>query len=217
MDGRRSIARIADVIRASGADIACLQEVEQRVTVTGYRDQPRRLARLLGMHTEFQAAMTLPLYKFGNLILTRYPVLRVTRHALTSAGEPRGLLEAQLQSEVGTLSVFCTHWGLNAQERLIQAAETADIVNASAPPRVICGDLNETPDCAAVQSLILKTGLRDLALAAVAPEPTFPSDAPRVRIDYILAGPEVEASDMRVIDSLASDHRPVAVVLTRGC
>ena len=211
MDGRRSVERIADVIRSSGAEIACLQEVEQRFGWRGSRDQPKRLAELLGMQAEFHRTLSLKVYDFGNLVLSSYPIASSTRHVLTSTGEQRGLLEVQIDTEQGPLSVFCTHWGLNSEERLVQAHETAAIVNASAFPRIICGDLNDTPDSAAVQSLISQAGLCDLAAVAGSAEPTFPSDNPSARIDYILASPEIAVQRAFVIESLASDHRAAGV------
>lgn len=215
-DGRRSVGRIADVIRSSGADIACLQEVEQRLGWRGSRDQPNRLARLLGMQAEYHRTLSLKVYDFGDLILSRCPIASSTRHALTSTGEQRGLLEVEVDTEQGPLSVFCTHWGLNSEERLVQAHETAAIVNASAFPRIICGDLNDTPDSPAVQFLVSQAGLCDLAAVAGSADPTFPSDNPSARIDYILASPEIAVQRAFVIESLASDHRAAGVEVERA-
>lgn len=211
-DGRKSLRRIAEVIRESGADIACLQEVEQRVR----SDQPKRLGELLTMHAEFQAALRLKVYNFGNLILSRYPVIESARHCLTSAREQRGVLEVRLSTDLGPLSVLCTHWGLNADERMAQARETALLLNTCASPKVLCGDLNEADDCVAVHTLIDATGLVDITVQAGPVELTFPSDNPRARIDYILASPNLVASDVRVISSLASDHRPVVATVGRA-
>ncbi len=210
-DGRKSLRRIAEVIHESGADIACLQEVEQRVR----SDQPRRLGELLEMRAEFLAALRLKFYNFGNLVLTRYPVISSTRHFLTSEREQRGVLEVHLETHLGPLSVFCTHWGLNADERVVQAHETAALLNACDPPKILCGDLNETDDCAAVRTLINDAGLVDLAPQTGPVELTFPSDQPRFRIDYIVASLDIVVSEAGVICSLASDHRPVVVTVGR--
>lgn len=209
MDGRKSLRRVAEVIRESGADIACLQEVEQRVR----SDQPRRLSQMLEMNAEFQAALCLKLYSFGNLILSRYPVMEAARHYLTSVREQRGVLEVRLDTDFGPLTVFCTHWGLNADERVAQARETAALVNACSSPRILCGDLNEGFDGAAVRTLIAEAGLVDLAVQTESTGLTFPSDHPRARIDYLLATPMPQSVEVMVIDSQASDHRPVVATL----
>ena len=216
MDGRRFVKRIADVIRSSGADIACLQEVEQRVGWRGSGDQPKRLAELLGMQAEYHRTLSLKLYDFGNLILSRYPITSSARYPLTSMGEQRGLLEVVVDTGRGPLSVFCTHWGLSAEERIVQSRETAAIVSASAFPKVVCGDLNDTPDSDSVRSLISQAGLRDLAAGSGAAEATYPSDNPRARIDYILSSPELTARRAFVVDSPASDHKAAGAEVEQG-
>ncbi len=209
IDDIPSVERIADTIRSSQADIVCLQEVEQWDAGVGFGDQPAELARLLEMHAEFHGILPLPHYRYGIAILTRYPVLQSDRYLLPSVGEQRGMIRVQLSSEQGDLSVFCTHWGLNGEERIKQAGETAAAINATAGPKILCGDLNETADHAAVSTLISLTGVCDLAMEAGHAEFTFPSDTPDCRIDYMLASRELTASKLTVVNSQASDHRPV--------
>jgi endonuclease/exonuclease/phosphatase family metal-dependent hydrolase len=38
---------------------------------------------------------------------------------------------------------------------------------------------------------------------------TFPATTPRTRIDYVLISPDLRAAAAVVVDSRASDHRPV--------
>ncbi|MHB1460209.1 MAG: endonuclease/exonuclease/phosphatase family protein [Armatimonadota bacterium] len=209
IDDIRSVERIVDTIRSSQADIVCLQEVEQWEPGVGFGNQPADLARLLAMHVEFHGILTLPHYRYGIAILTRYPVVQSDRYLLPSVGEQRGMIRVQISTEQGDLSVFCTHWGLNGEERIKQAGETAAAINATTGPKIICGDLNETADHAAVSTLISLTGLRDLAIESGHAEFTFSSDTPDCRIDYMLASRELTASNVTVINSQASDHRPV--------
>ena len=49
LDGRVDLERIAAVIRASGADLVGLQEVDRGVRRTGGVDMPAELARLTGL------------------------------------------------------------------------------------------------------------------------------------------------------------------------
>ena len=83
----------------------------------------------------------------------------------------------------------------------------------------MAGDLNADPDRAPVRSLV-DAGLVDAwAAAGTGPGHTIPANAPRRRIDYVLAGPGVTVVEAAVLDDLGpamaglSDHRPVLAVL----
>jgi len=206
MDKRRSIARIADAIRASGAQVVCLQEVHQRLPWSRLLDQPRWLGERLGMTFAFQRNISFGVGGFGNAVLARADITGTRSHRLTSTGEQRGLLRVDLNTTVGPLSVFCTHLGLDPEERIVQAREVAAVVNSTAGPKVLCGDFNEDVETAAVQSLLASTGLVD---AAAGGPPTFSSSRPVQRIDLILCDPSIGISAASVVRTTASDHLPV--------
>lgn len=210
-DNVRSLNRIVDVIRSSGADIVCLQEVDLRMIRTMFVDQPRWLEKHLNMQSVYQRNFVMGFGGMGNLILSRYPLVEATPHALSSRLEQRGLLEVIIDTPEGRLSVFCTHWGLSGEERKTQASETAAILNASKSPVILCGDFNESSIEPALASIISASNLTDLVSEVIEPEPTFPSNDPKVRIDYVLGSPQIKASSASFIDSPASDHRAVLV------
>lgn len=211
IDRRRSLTRIAKVLRDSEADVACLQEVDQRLPRSRFVDQAKWLGDHLGMGFVFQRNLSMALGGFGNLILTRYPIIGTHALSLTSFDEQRGLLLVEMETPLGRLNVFCTHWGLSADERVVQSAETAAFLNASSSPKILCGDLNDTEESPSVAGLISSAGLRDLAAEAGVIERTFPSSDPMARIDYVLGSECLGAVTAAVIDSPASDHRAVAV------
>lgn len=208
MDGRRSVRRIAGVVRECGADIVCLQEVHQRLLWSGFRDQPRLLARYLGYEVLFRRNLNIGIGGFGNAILSSLPIEFFAHHPLTSRGERRGALEARFTTGRGPLTVFCTHFGLHEGERAVQAQELTEITGCSPPPRIVCGDFNEEPYAPAVSRLIESASLVDAASRA---GPTFDSVNPRYRIDLILCDPGLKILSARVPDTQASDHRPVVV------
>lgn len=210
MDGRRSTVRIAEAVRAHGPDIVCFQEVHQRLPWSGLIDQPRRLVRLLGMPVVFQRNLDFGVGGYGIAIASAFPVLETKRHLLPSDKEQRGALEVRLEvPAVGALTVFCTHWGLNGDERAAQAAALAERVNAAPGPVIVCGDLNEGPDAPAVSALLAGTGLRDAD--AEQNRPTFPAGSPSGRIDYVLYTKGLHLTSIEIDSSLASDHYPVRV------
>lgn len=214
LDGRRDTARIADCVRALDVDIACFQEVHQRLPWSGWINQPGIFAQRLGMRFVFQKCVRLPWGGYGLGIATRLPVQSITRHRLASRGESRGALRVQVATAHGPLSVFSTHWGLSAGERAAQAAQMAGWVRDCPHPVVVCGDLNDVPEAGYVQSLIEETGLRDAGQTLN--EPTYPSDAPRARIDVVLHAQQWRADHVETLPSLLSDHLPLVADFSYG-
>jgi endonuclease/exonuclease/phosphatase family metal-dependent hydrolase len=124
IDGRVDLARTAAVVRAMDADVVCLQEVA--VNHPGLpggagEDQPARLRELLpGYAMAFGAGSDLPDGQggrrlFGELVLSRLPVLQVFRHLLPFPPDPavpgmqRVALEVVVEAPFGALRAVTTH------------------------------------------------------------------------------------------------------------
>lgn len=207
MDGGWSTERIADVVLEQAPDIVCLQEVHQRLPQSRFVDQPGRLQKALGLPVVFQANLRLGVGGYGLALVSRYPVNTVGNHLLPSVREQRGALEVSLTTPQGSLTVFCTHWGLNGAERERQAARLAELVLAVPGPVLVCGDFNENSDAAGLGLLLSQTGLQDADAAKK--RLTYPADTPAARIDYILASPSLSLQGIFPVNSLASDHLPL--------
>jgi len=204
-EDRQFLAKIGDIIRTSHADIACLQGVVQRFGHMGRLfGQSKWLGERLGMGFVYQANESIV---SGNLLLTKYKVLNTNAYSITIGG----LLEALLSTPVGLLSVFCTQWGDDADVRIKQASETAEILNSCPNARILCGDLGEPESGQAVRKLIDEAGLVDLMALGGCNLPTFPSSAPNIRRDYILGAGSFSVAEARVVDSQVTDHKPVVV------
>jgi endonuclease/exonuclease/phosphatase family metal-dependent hydrolase len=178
-DGRVDLARIVRVARAmDDFDVLCLQEVASNYEVLGAGDQPAELAALLpGFTPVFRPAIDAPAAgrAFGNMILSRLPVLQVFNHFLPRPAEPgvrsmqRHALEAVVEAPSGPLRVVTTHLEYySAAHRVAQiealaaldrqtAARTAlreergaDAGPYETLPRpasgLFCGDFNFEPD-----------------------------------------------------------------------
>lgn len=97
LDGRVDLARIAAVAREFDPDVLCLQEVAANhpgLPGGAAMNQPEWLAGLfLGYEAAYGAGSDLPdglggRRQFGNLILSRRPILQVFRHLLPWPAEP---------------------------------------------------------------------------------------------------------------------------------
>lgn len=149
IDGRVDLARIAAAAREQDVDVLCLQEVA--VNHPGLpggapMHQPEWLAGLfLGYESIYGIASDLPdglggRRQFGNLILSRRPILQVFRHLLPWPADPavpsmqRAALEAVIEAPGfpgGALRVITTHLEYySALQRTAQVAALRDICAA---------------------------------------------------------------------------------------
>jgi len=213
MDNLHSIERIVDVIRCAGAQIVCLQEVDQCLTRSASIDQPAVFAQALEMNVAFQGNLKMDTGWYGIAILTSYEIMHELNHHLTSKDEPRGALEIGINTPEGKLTVFCTHFGLEPDEREIQAGELAALVNSTEGPKIVCGDFNEEAGDAGVARLMKSASLID---ADPNGSLTFDSINPACRIDMILCSPDINIESVSVIESQASDHLPLVAELYLG-
>jgi endonuclease/exonuclease/phosphatase family metal-dependent hydrolase len=228
-DGVLDLDRTVEVIRRSGADVVGLQEVDVHwADRSEFRDQARALARALRMRVFFAPIYDLPpategapRRRYGPAVLSRYPVVRAENHELTrmssqdgSTVPMPGFAEAVVLVRGVPVHVYCTHLDYRPDPavRAVQVAETLEILAADRPGanQVLLGDLNAEP--AAPELAPLWTVLEDTGDG----RPSFPADAPVKRLDYVAVSPNVRATRTEVIDSTASDHRPVLAELLVG-
>ncbi len=109
----------------SGADVVCLQELDVFRDRTGYRDQAQDIARHLEMECHFHPAWQLEEEKYGDAVLSRYPIRVVKTGSLPATKEhrePRGAIwvEVILDEEV-RIQLLNTHLSLYPNERALQA------------------------------------------------------------------------------------------------
>ena len=152
MDGRLSPRRIARVIAQADADIVALQELDVGRSRTGGRDQAHEIARYLRMEHHFHAAFEIAEERYGDAVLSRFPLSVVQTFALPSAKanyEPRGAQWLELSSaQFGPVQILNTHLSIIPRERLLQAqALVAELVGPASlrGPTVLCGDFNAIP------------------------------------------------------------------------
>jgi len=174
-DGVTDLARIARVAKAMGeSDVLCFQEIARRdPAFGGGADQVAELERLFpGFQAIFGPTLVRGERQYGNMILSRLPVLQVFNHLLPHPAEggikhmQRQAIEAVVETRAGPLRVVTTHFEYySAAHRAAQVARLRAIQeevaeNEASPakaapspydqvPRpaslVLCGDMNILP------------------------------------------------------------------------
>lgn len=218
VDRRCDPSRIAAVLREIASDIACLQEVDARRHLGGHIDQWAYLAEATGCRLVSGQGLRDHRGRFGNAILTRFPVLAVRAIDLSVGGyEPRSAIDAELLVGDRVLRVVTTHFGLHAAERRLQANRLLAALGApdrAAQPVLLMGDLNEwRGSTGGVRALERQLGPGEMPR-------TFPSWLPVLPLDRILACGAATVRDLQVFRSplarVASDHLPLVGTLYWG-
>ncbi len=215
-DGRLDLPRIAELIRREDPDLVALQELDVKTTRAGGADQLAELAKATGLHGAFGKAIDHAGGDYGVGILSRWPLTIVENRALPSSPhrEARTALVARVETPFGAVRMVSTHLDhKSTEDRSRQAAELVSL--AGPEPTILAGDLNDLASSSALAPVVHAF----LDAGKGSDTPTYPSDKPSQRIDYILAHPKEswKVVEFRVLDeSVASDHRPVVAVLAYG-
>lgn len=214
-DGRYSPERIVAVLDEISADIVGLQEVDTRrphwegLHQFDYLCQATRLHAVAGPNVREARG------EYGNALLSRWPIATVRRSDLSQRRkEPRGALDADLETPHGPLRVIVTHLGLWARERRRQVARLLEtMLPIPETPTLLLGDFNDWGPLGGFQ---IRALARQFA-AAYAPR-SYPSVLPLVALDRIYVHPLPVVAKARAHASRlarrASDHLPIAVDLT---
>ena len=124
-DGTYDLQRTADAV--ARADIICLQEVERHWDRSGNVDQVKEVSDLIGGTHYWVYGPTVDIHKagdsparnrrrqFGNMVLSRWPILWSRRHLLPKQQLQghftiqRGVVEAVVDAPSGLMRVYSTH------------------------------------------------------------------------------------------------------------
>lgn len=209
-DGRYAPERTAQVIEALDSDIVGLQEVDMRLLVDG-RAQLDYFAECLEMYPVPGPNIKGRRGKFGNAMLSRWPVSGVRRIDLTIRHfEPRGAIIANLTVAGQPMRVAVTHLGLNAAERRHQVAGLLAALHEDANndvPTIVMGDFNEwKPVRGCLRNIDRRFG------DSLMPR-TFPSRLPLLPLDRIWVWPTDGLKRLAVyatpLSRITSDHLPL--------
>jgi len=197
LDGRIDLRRIADQIQSVHADIVAMQEVDVNTRRSGNVDQAARLAELTGMHVVFGRAKSHSGGKYGNAILSRWPI--ESSHVVdfprpfpsSLIQENRSVVIGRVMVDTQALDIYSTHFDFfsNPEARILSAqklnAILEDRCGASNVPAVLLGDFNARPG----QRSILEIRRNWSHVRTQNPLPTFPSDDPIHELDHLFVSP----------------------------
>lgn len=218
-DGNIDLPRQAEIVKSVQPDLVALQEVDQRTERTNGVNQLEELARLTGMHAEFGKAMDYSGGSYGVAVLSRWPVVSTRNDPLPAFPdrEPRTALMVLVRVDAaGPLLQFTsTHLdqGRDEGNRLAQVSHLNALPVREGAQDILAGDMNSRPDTEVMK--VLETQWTNATTADPSLSPAA-EGRPRFRGDYILVRPTHcwRVIESKVLDDrIASDHRPVFVVL----
>ena len=215
LDRRLDLARIADVIAETKADVVGLQEVI-REAGHAYEDQAAFLADRLRMTLVMGETRAHGRGTYGNAVLTRLPVASSARCDLSwGRREARGCLRVDIEAGGTMLHVFVCHLGLNLRERRRQLDLLGGFIAVSHQlpgPRILMGDFNEWHFGPITRGLRreFSSPMRRLRRTHPSWFPLFKLD--RIYWDVALEGREFHVHRTRLARK-ASDHLPVICTL----
>ena len=209
-----NLRQIADILKDSDADIVNLNEVygagsfpcrDEELTVN-------YLASLSGYNFSFFApAITANGKPYGNGFLSKFPIRFAEvipipdpiRKDEDVHYESRNILKLILKAGDKFITVFGSHFGVASSEEK-NAVELLDALVSEEKNECIClGDWNITPDNDIIKPLLIR-----LKNTSTDNEPTFPSFAPEIKIDYILVSENIGIISGAPLKIIASDHFP---------
>jgi endonuclease/exonuclease/phosphatase family metal-dependent hydrolase len=204
---RFNLPAIADTIAKSGADVVALQEVDTGRPTSYMVDDALYLGRKLGMEVLYLPTIE---HLTGIALLSRFPVSDIRGTLLTSHLEQTGIVGARVKLGGVDVHVYGIWLGLSRDERMRQITEATRFIDEIPGAAALGGDFNSTPD-SPVYSHMKADGFLDPFASLGRPNVlTDPAIAPKERIDYVWLRGFV-LTDAQVLDSVASDHRMVAV------
>lgn len=199
---------IRETLRRVDADVIALQEV----WATEDGEQAGLLAEDLGFHFVYAARDDWDGVKFGNAVLSRWPIVFSEWQPLPAGEteEHRLVLRADIEGPRGVVQVFCTHLNWRFDDSDVRQAQVREVCRfiADARPRdyppVLCGDLNADPASDEIRMLtgrasvpVPKLVFKDAwEVAGEGPGMTWSNDNPFARlalepdrrIDHVMVG-----------------------------
>lgn len=208
---------LANLIKEQDPDFVAMQEVDFKANRSKRYDLVTELGWRTHMTPLFGKAMDFDGGEYGEGVLSRYSFLQSRVVALPGLPkqEPRAALEIVTTIPSGdTIAFVGTHLAHEGEAgRVLQVKKINEAFAPNQHPTILVGDLNAVPGSAPINML---EEMWASSYEKANPAPTYPSDKPRVKIDYVMFYPKAKwrVLERKVIaDTIASDHCAYLVTL----
>lgn len=234
-DDHRSdrLADIALLIKDANADVVVLNEVDFDAFWSGHANQAQIIARLAGYqhrveHRNMDASLPLFRMRFGNAVLSRYPIIEAKQVAFPgyrwwetlSAGKKQAAVCMILLPDGRRVRVLGVHLEHRSEAvRLASAKVIHELAASDQPILIATGDFNSTrlgyPKAGPIDGQTAVSFLLDKHGWLTAPgeqvRPTFPVTGPDREIDWIMIDPfhGGRVDHWRTAGAMQSDHLAV--------
>jgi endonuclease/exonuclease/phosphatase family metal-dependent hydrolase len=222
MDRRVRPDRIVNVLRELRPDIVALQEVVSLEGASPEQDQARFVAEELGFYFAFGENRRHQGGRYGNVVLTRFPIQGHRNYDISAGGrERRGCLRTDVRFDEETLHVFNVHFGTRFFEQRKQARKLIEegiVTNDELRgPRIVLGDFNEWLRGSVTSTLSAHLNKANTR-RNLKKSRTFPGPFPIFRLDHIYLDRTLRLKRLyrhrSRIALVASDHLPLVADLT---
>ena len=203
------IDSIAGFINQSNADVVGLVEIDTGSFRTGYVDQTALIAEQLSGYSNCAV-------KYGaSSIGRKIPILRKQANAFFSKRKPQqfrnyympfGFKRLVMELNLDGVRFFLLHLALHRETRRLQLEYIKKIAAINPEPMIIAGDFNTFAGDQELDTFIRDLDLYDPNEKGL---PTFPSQAPKKKLDFILCSRSVKALSFEVPQVRFSDHLPL--------
>lgn len=213
MDRRTRPDRTARVLCDIGADIVALQEVVGSGPSGGSHIE--EIGAALGMGWVMASVREHRGHRFGNAVLSRFPIRSHAQHDLSWKNcWERGLQRVEVDVSGTRLHVYNVHLGTAILERRYQAQRLSAIVSDRhvTGPKIVLGDFNEW--MRGLTTTLLSSKLKSVELGKyLKRRRTYPGLFPILHLDHIYYTGRVEVVGISLprtrLSLVASDHLPL--------
>jgi endonuclease/exonuclease/phosphatase family metal-dependent hydrolase len=209
-NGKDQLKEMAAFMKASGADIIGLQEVDSVCNRSGNVDEMKVLSEMTGMYYAYGRHFAFDGGSYGLGILSRYPISHITNDRITvileGKRETRAMVSATITVGKKALTFTTVHMDYRDHaSRVNQSLEMLDILKRKTMPVILTGDFNAEPATPELDNL--RGFFTDVSSEGM----TYPVLKPIKKIDYIMVDKAhlSKASAKKVFPVLYSDHLPV--------
>ncbi len=205
----RNLRRIIRLLKSLDPDIIGLVEVDNGSYRSNGFNQASVIATQLGFdhvyeskYAERSFARHMPVMREqGNAILTNQRITAQTCHYFK-----KGVKRLVIELEFDDFAIFLVHLSLNFRHRQYQLGDLYALFRDVKKPMIVAGDFNVFWGR---RELELFLGATHLLNANTEGWPTFPSNAPKRQLDFVLHSPSIQVNYFDVLHVAFSDHMPL--------